>query len=183
VCKSCKLDCEYYTAHDDYQPDPILALQIVTSLLERQPAAKIVLPELPPTVNHMYGRRGNRTFLKPETEAWFRTNALFVNKGYRKRSPLMGKIGIMVVFYVKTWRKWDIDNRKKGLWDLLTHCGVWGDDSQVDCEVVRRVVDGSIENPETRIFIWELEPAEGLPGKPRRKRATAVRPRREAIPA
>ena len=100
---------------------------------------------------------------------------------YRKRAPLAGKVAILTCFAVRDRKRWDLDNRKKALWDALTHAGVWADDSQVDMSMTVRVLDRSLNEPETRIWIWELEPAEALPGKPRRKRATAVRPRREAV--
>ena len=162
-------------------PEPLQVLALMNSTYTRQPLVTIVLPELPPTVNHMYGRRGNRTFLKPEAVAWFERNAYFVNQAYRKRSPIMGSVAVLTVFHIKRWRKWDLDNREKAKLDLLTKCGVWGDDSQAEMKTDKRVINGSLEHPETHIYIWELEPAETVPSKPRKKRATSVRPRRGAL--
>lgn len=116
-----------------------------------------------------------------DAKGWIRDTIPLILLGYRKQAPMAGKVAILTCFSVRDRKRWDLDNRKKALWDALTHAGVWADDSQVDMSMTVRVLDGSLNEPETRIWIWELEPAEGITGKPRKKRATAVRPRREAV--
>lgn len=166
-------------------PEPLQVLSLLTATLQRQPVAVIRLPGLPPTVNHSYRTRphGPGLYMTADCKGWIRDVVPLILLGYRKQAPLSGKVAILTVFSVKDRKRWDLDNRKKALWDSLTHAGVWLDDSQVDMSMTMRVLDGEQAEPSTRIWIWEIEPAETEAGKPRRRRATSVRPRREAVPA
>ena len=164
-------------------PEPLRLIDTITATLQRQPLASIRLPGLPPTVNHSYRTRphGPGLYMTADCKGWMRDVIPLILLAYRKRAPLAGKVAILTCFAVRDRKRWDLDNRKKALWDALTHAGVWADDSQVDMSMTVRVLDRSLNEPETRIWIWELEPAEGIASKPRKKRATAVRPRREAV--
>lgn len=117
-----------------------------------------------------------------DCKGWIKDVVPLILLGYRKQAPLAGKVAILTCFVVRDRKRWDLDNRKKALWDSLTHAGVWLDDSQVDMSMTLRVLDGEQAEPSTRVWIWEIEPGPAeLPSKPRKKRATSVRPRREAV--
>lgn len=166
-------------------PEPVRIIGTLSATLQRQPVASIRLPGLPPTVNHSYRTRphGPGLYMTADCKGWIKDVIPLVRHGYRRTAPLAGKIAILTCFTVRDRKRWDLDNRKKALWDALTHAGVWLDDSQVDMSMTLRVLDGEQAEPSTRIWIWEIEPAETEAGKPRRRRATSVRPRREAVPA
>ena len=171
--------------HATDPPEPIRALELLTETLRRQPIASIRLPGLPPTVNHSYRTRphGPGLYMTADAKGWIRDVVPLILLGYRKQAPLAGKVAILTCFSVRDRKRWDLDNRKKALWDALTHAGVWLDDSQVEQSMTLRVLDGTLEGPETRIWIWEIEAEESTAKRPRKKRATAVRPRREAVTA
>lgn len=164
-------------------PEPLRIIGTLTATLQRQPVASITLPGLPPTVNHSYRTRphGPGLYMTADCKGWIKDVIPLVRHGYRRTAPLAGKIAILTCFTVRDRKRWDLDNRKKALWDALTHAGVWVDDSQVDMSLAVRVLDGDLVEPETRIWIWELEPAESEAGRPRKRRATSVRPRRDAV--
>ncbi len=166
-------------------PEPVRIIGTLSATLQRQPVASIRLPGLPPTVNHSYRTRphGPGLYMTGDCKGWMQDVLPRISASYRKRAPLAGRVAILICYAVRDCRRWDLDNRKKVLWDALTHAGVWVDDSQVDMSLAVRVLDGDLVEPETRIWIWEIEPAETEAGKPRRRRATSVRPRREAVPA
>ena len=48
-----------------------------------------------------------------------------------RREPMSGPIEVFMTFYPPDRRKHDLDNLTKGVWDAMTHAGVWEDDSQV----------------------------------------------------
>ena len=57
-----------------------------------------------------------------------------------------GPVAVEIEAHMPDKRRRDLDNLLKGLFDALTHAGVWMDDSQVDDFRVRRArhPDGSL---------------------------------------
>ncbi len=53
------------------------------------------------------------------------------NDGIIRHQPVTGPIEVFMTFYPPDRRKHDLDNLVKGVWDAMTHAGVWEDDSQV----------------------------------------------------
>ena len=70
--------------------------------------------------------------------------------------PITGPVRIDVSLRPPDRRTRDIDNNLKGLFDALTYCRVWKDDSQVDEMTVRRgkVISGG----HVEVLVSELEP-------------------------
>jgi len=48
------------------------------------------------------------------------------------------RVAVEIVLQRNDARRFDIDNFSKGIFDGLTHAGVWRDDSQVDVLTIRR---------------------------------------------
>lgn len=88
----------------------------------------ITLP-FPMSANHMYGRRGSRSFLKPEGRKYKEEVANIVaDMGIE---TLTTPVAVFVVVYMPDKRRRDIMNLEKITSDALTDAGVWLDDCQV----------------------------------------------------
>lgn len=106
----------------------------------------------PPSVNHYYGRCGNRTFLKApgvryreriKSDLW---RSLTEGKKVAPE-PLQGDLMVEIIIYPPDKRKRDIDNIKKALFDALQHAGLYYDDNQIcDDHTIRinKVVKGGL---------------------------------------
>jgi len=114
----------------------------------------LTLP-LPPTINHYFLRKGNRTFLSAKVREYRQAVAEIVAAAGLK--TLEGRLSMFVAVHPATRAKTDLDNRAKGLQDALTHAGVWLDDEQLDeLTLVRReVIKGGL----VRVVITELDAA------------------------
>lgn len=86
----------------------------------------ITLPK-PPSVNSLYGRNGHRTYIKPEGQAWFQSAGLLLNSQYKKKG--LKKVALYIKIYY--CGRYDVDNGLKATLDLLQHCGVVENDSEV----------------------------------------------------
>ena len=89
---------------------------------------EFVLP-YPPSVNHIWGRRGaNRSYIKPEYRAFLNNVSLIVG-----RTRLIEAEAYRVTFIAipPDRRKRDLDNIFKAVFDSFTRCGLWKDDSKV----------------------------------------------------
>ncbi|MBQ3585223.1 MAG: RusA family crossover junction endodeoxyribonuclease [Synergistaceae bacterium] len=95
---------------------------------------------LPPTVNHMYGRRGSRTFKSLELEAWQEWVSDMMREMWKGSEPHTGEVALSVEFQTNSQRKWDVDNRLKALIDCLAKGGIILDDRQVASLNARRVM-------------------------------------------
>lgn len=112
----------------------------------------LTLP-LPPTINHYYGVRGTRRYIKPAGVAFRQAVADIVADAGHK--TLEGRIALFAAIHPADRRRQDLDNRSKSLQDALTHAGVWLDDEQIDeLTLVRReVVRGGM----VKVVITEIE--------------------------
>jgi crossover junction endodeoxyribonuclease RusA len=106
----------------------------------------------PPSINHYYGRRGNRTFVKPQGIAY---RALILSTLWQcighdekwHKSPMDGDLMVEIIIYPPDKRKRDMDNIKKALFDALQHAGLYKDDNQIcDDHTIRinKVVKGGL---------------------------------------
>lgn len=105
----------------------------------------LTLP-LAPTINHYYGQRGARRYIKSAGQAYRQTVAEIVAEAGHQ--TLEGRISLFAAIYPANRIRQDLDNRSKALQDALTNAGVWLDDSQIDeLHLVRRdvVKGGKIE--------------------------------------
>ncbi|MDU6686681.1 MAG: RusA family crossover junction endodeoxyribonuclease [Enterobacteriaceae bacterium] len=97
---------------------------------------KLTLP-FPPSVN-TYWRAPNKGLLKgrhmiSEAGRRFQSNACakIIEQLRRLPKPSSSLCAVEILLYPPDNRRRDIDNYTKGLFDALTHAGVWEDDSQV----------------------------------------------------
>lgn len=95
---------------------------------------------LPPTVNHMYGRRGSLTFKSAELDMWQIGVADMLRELWQGSEPYSGEVAVIVEFMTNSKRKWDVDNRLKALIDCLPKGGIIRDDRQVASIEARRVM-------------------------------------------
>lgn len=139
-------------------PLPERECEHIRATYKRAPAARLVLTGLPPTVNHAYRKRGNGhgMYMTKEAKAWKEGACVEAKNTYRKKSPLHGRLAVLVVYRVKSRGRWDVDNRTKALLDALTMAGIWEDDRQIEHLNVTIDVDGQHSDPETQVFVWEV---------------------------
>ena len=113
----------------------------------------LVIPMLPPTLNHYWGQRGNRRFLLPKG-LQFREQTKLASVVQKTPKFYNSRVELQIFLYPDSKRSWDIDNRLKALLDALEHAEIFENDSQIDrlC-----VVRGDIKQHEmTVVFIKEL---------------------------
>lgn len=106
-------------------------------------SATIVLP-FPPSVNRLWRSVQGRNILSREGRE-YRAEALRQLAGQggtaRLRWPLTGRLRVRIEAFPPDRRRRDLSNLIKVPEDLLTHGGVWLDDSQIDeLTIVRREV-------------------------------------------
>jgi crossover junction endodeoxyribonuclease RusA len=95
----------------------------------------ITLP-IPPSVNHLYGRRGHFTYITAIGKAWFE-EAGWIVKSKWKKEMMTGDVAVYIKLY--TARRYDYDNCLKATNDLLTKMRVIEDDSQIIFAQIEKV--------------------------------------------
>jgi crossover junction endodeoxyribonuclease RusA len=97
-----------------------------------------LLLDYPPSVNHIYRRRGRRVFCGPHVAAWRHHVAVAVLKQISTPPPrLTCDLQLRLSLSPPISKKdYDIDNPLKATLDALTKANVWRDDSQVKLLVV-----------------------------------------------
>lgn len=94
----------------------------------------LVIPSAPPTVNHIWGRRGSATFL---TKAAKEFHALVKGNIGEWKLPEAWKYYSLNIVIRPPRRRCDVDNRVKALLDSFTRAGLWEDDERVSDFCVR----------------------------------------------
>ena len=97
---------------------------------------ELTLP-FPPSINHYWKHRniGSSVYISAEGIKYRQ----IVEIEARKYESLgAARVSVYMVLYAPNKRKFDIDNRVKGLFDALTHARLWDDDEQVDELIIRR---------------------------------------------
>ena len=97
---------------------------------------RIDLP-LPPSVNHYWGQSGVCKYLSKDARD-FRLLVQLACKFQHVPNYGDARLSIIVIIHAKNYNRQDLDNRIKPLFDALTHAGVYDDDSQIDCFMVKR---------------------------------------------
>ena len=112
----------------------------------------LTLP-LAPTINHYYGQRGSRKYIKAAGQAFRQAVAEIVAEA--GHPTIEGRVQLYAAVYPANRIRQDLDNRIKPTQDALTHAGVWLDDSQIDdVRFVRRDV---VKGGKIEVIILEIE--------------------------
>lgn len=82
---------------------------------------------IPPSVNHLYRRRGNQTFRSRRYNAWLATNSMTIQNAHPWTDY---PCGILITIHGGTgWRiNRDLDNTLKAFLDLLQSVGILASD-------------------------------------------------------
>lgn len=98
---------------------------------------KFTIP-YPPSINHYYGQRGIRRFIKKDGIAFRGAVAnILENSGIKLGTAKRVKLTLEV--YPPDRRKRDLDNIQKATLDALEHGGLFLNDSQVDTLITKRM--------------------------------------------
>lgn len=123
---------------------------------------------MPPTVNRIWRRVGNRTVLSRDGRNYrSRVRALLAARGVQL---LEGRLAVVIDVHPPDRRRRDLDNLHKGLLDSLQHGGLFRDDSQIDDLHIRRcgcVPGGMVRVRLIPLTAPEPEPAPDSQAKPR----------------
>lgn len=116
---------------------------------------KLVIPAIPPSVNHYWGSRGKRRFLTKEAREWKEIVRLYCMMQLKGWELIKKPVKIKIIFYCDY--KGDLDNRLKATLDALNGV-VWQDDKLVEEILARRVKS---KKKYTIIVIETIEKKEG----------------------
>ena len=116
--------------------------------LSETPFFKATLP-MPPSVNHYWaksvGRAKGKSYVHvrlSDRATKFRNDVVAQVAEIAQRHGSIrthnGRIRAVVTLHGATKRSFDVDNYGKGLFDALTYCKVYKDDSQIDQLEVKR---------------------------------------------
>lgn len=110
---------------------------------------RLTLP-YPPSVNRIWRRSKFSTYLSEVGKIFYAKvrPIIFCATNGKKIFCADCRVAVTVSVYPPDKRKRDLDNVLKTTLDALTRCGVWDDDSQVDCITVMRrycVKGGKVE--------------------------------------
>ncbi len=98
-------------------------------------------------------KTGKALIASQRYRAWFKRAVLSL-KMQRTRPTLSCRIGVSIVLHYPDNRRRDLDNSLKGLFDAMTHAGVWKDDSQID---KLHILRAEPEKPGKLIArVWEI---------------------------
>ena len=107
----------------------------------------IVLP-WGPSVNAMYRVFRGRSILSQRGREYRTAGLAALIPQSPARWPAESRLSVSVTLFPPTRRRFDVDNFCKGFLDLLTHGGIYADDSQIDELLIRRgpvVAGGRVE--------------------------------------
>lgn len=107
---------------------------------------RLALP-FPPSVNQMWrsprtGKLAGKTLLSAEGRHYREKVAGLLHVA----EPLTGRVAVSIIAHMPDRRRRDLDNLCKGIFDSLTHAGLWLDDEQIDFYSIARgeVVKGGM---------------------------------------
>lgn len=118
----------------------------------------------PPTLNHAWGRKGNKSYLAQEQKDYRRAVASALAWEEMQDAdaplatlpfPLKGRLAVTLRFFEPNRLKRDLDNLPKATLDALTHAGLWLDDAQIDCLMLARA-GVSPDRPRVVVRVWRL---------------------------
>lgn len=115
----------------------------------------------PPSTNRLWRSVRGRNILSEEGRQ-YRSEGLWVLQGIQATTrpawPHTGRLSVTMTAYPPDNRRRDLDNLLKAVLDLLTHGGVYGDDSQIDRLTIQRgpVTPGGFVRVEITPFVQLL---------------------------
>lgn len=118
----------------------------------------ITLP-FPPSTNSYYRnvRVGNKQFTKiSERGRQYKTECFWLLKQQRACNKLSHSLRVTITLHPPDAKRRDLDNFNKALLDVMTHAGVYLDDSQIDHLTIVRA---PVKKP--GCVTVEIEPLEG----------------------
>ena len=92
----------------------------------------------PPSVNQMWRTVRGRPILSKEGRAYREAGLYIVVPLAIERGPFLGPVSVRIDAYYPDARRRDLDNVFKAPLDLLTHAGLWRDDSQIEFLSIRK---------------------------------------------
>lgn len=130
-----------------------------------EPFFKAQLP-MPPSVNHYWAKSVKRAKGKQyvhvrlsDRATEFRNDVVAQVADIAQRHGSIrthnGRIRAVVTLHGATKRSFDVDNYGKGLFDALTYCKVYKDDSQIDEMIVKR--GDVIKGGQVDVELYEIE--------------------------
>ena|SRR3990167_4324665 len=100
---------------------------------------KIILSlNWPPSVNHYWGRNGNRMFISAFGKAYRQEVWAAFKQDYPGTKPITDRLHVRILASPPDNRKRDLDNILKSLLDALMHSGIFTDDEQIDALEIYR---------------------------------------------
>lgn len=100
-------------------------------------AITLTLP-YPPSVNSIWRRVGNRTLLSARGRRYHDAVRVQLVLARHNREPIAGPVICWLLVNPPDRRKRDLDNIPKVIFDAMTKCRVWRDDSQVQFFAIAR---------------------------------------------
>lgn len=92
----------------------------------------VLLLPWPPGVNAMWRSINGRSILSKAGREYREAGLTALLTQRRPILPLQSRLGVTLTVWAPDRRRRDLDNIPKGVLDLLTHAGVYVDDSQID---------------------------------------------------
>jgi crossover junction endodeoxyribonuclease RusA len=86
----------------------------------------------PPTINSYYSKTRNGIYISKKGAVFRASGIELIRAQLRDFNFLKLRLHCSVIFYAPDARKRDLDNYLKPLLDVITHSGIWLDDSLVD---------------------------------------------------
>jgi len=118
------------------------------------PCYSFILP-YPPSVNGYWRAFRNRQIISKRGREYVKAVDSEMHRMNLHGKSLSCPIKFKMVINPPTLRSYDVDNFTKGVFDALSKCGFWVDDSQVKILTVikgEKVKDGNV-----KIDVWKLD--------------------------
>jgi len=115
---------------------------------------KFTIPEVPGSVNNLYGRsKWGRRYIRPEGKKFKAITHYVLSNIDIPLSIFHSRLKIKFTIYFKSTRKRDLDNCMKILWDSLEEI-LFEDDAQIDIYTVIRALDR--EHPRVEVEVENI---------------------------
>ena len=114
----------------------------------------IELEGLPPSVNRMYGQKGNHSYKRTDAREWQEYAERELREEWGDKPSMKSPLELSLEYTTRDHRKWDMDNRIKAVQDTLQYAAVIADDRLIERLHVMRKYG---ERNATRIILRVIE--------------------------